>query len=458
MPPLLPDWTNFLMGKGATSGKSARGARFHARIVPGSLYDTFLIPKDTLVGTSQDVQLLNPVVALISRRRALGALAGGGIATGIAATMSPDLLAKDWTATPSVPVSTSASDRGAGSTPFNYRLGASNPQVFSGGSLRTVTGKDIPALSGLSINLLEINPGSLRELHWHPNAHEINYCLEGEGTIGILSASGDRSTFGIKPGSITFVPVGDAHYIRNTGKGSLRLLIGFSHEEAEHLDLSQMLPWVPSDLLNQTLGVGPGTLPIFPPRDDAAITGVDSISNPVADDAATPFSAHLGALVVQKFAGGTVQPLRVDVIPKLEGMTLLKLDIDGSALREPHWHGNASEFNYCASGTAQVGIVAPSGESWTFVVEPGDVAYIPNNWFHYIASLNDEPLVFLAFFDHVAPNRVDLSGMTAYFPPEVLAASFGMDPGVFAKLPKRETVVIAGPIPGTIAPDATPST
>lgn len=146
----------------------------------------------------------------------------------------------------------------------------------------------------------------------------------------------------------------------------------------------------------------------------------------------------------------------------LSGLSINVLEINAGALRELHWHPNASEINYCASGTAQVGIVAPSGESWTFVVEAGGVAYIPNNWFHYIASLNNEPLVILAFFDAVAPNRVDLSGMTAYFPPEVLAASFGMDPEVFARLPKRETVVIAGPVPakdpGSIAPDATPAT
>ena len=417
------------------------------------------------MGNTPDESLLDPpplasLAGLISRRRALGTLAGGGIATGLAATMSREILAKNWTATPSAQTANAASGSGgsAETTPFNYRLGASEPQTFAGGTLRTATTRNIPALSGLSINVLDINAGALRELHWHPNASEINYCLEGKGTIGILSASGESATFAIAPGSITFVPVGDAHYIQNTGTETLRLLVGFSNEDAEHLDFSQTLPWMPSDLLNQTLGVVPGTLPIFPPRGDLAITAVETVSDPAVDDAAPSFNAHLDDLVVQKFAGGTVQPLRADVITRLEGMTLLKLDIDGGALREPHWHGNASEFNYCASGTAQVGIVAPSGESWTFVVEPGDVAYIPNNWFHYIASLNDEPLVLLAFFDAVAPNRVDLSAMTAYFPPEVLAASFGMDPEVFAKLPKRETVVIAGPVPGTIAPDATPST
>ncbi len=69
--------------------------------------------------------------------------------------------------------------------------------------------------------------------------------------------------------------------------------------------------------------------------------------------------------------------------------------------------------------------------------------------------------MFLAFFDDTAPNRVDLSGMTAFFPPEVLAASFGMDPEVFASLPPRETVVIAAPLTpddgAGAAPEATPA-
>ncbi len=416
------------------------------------------------MGNTQDESLLNPpahlasLAGLISRRRALGTLAGGGIATGLAAARSREIFAKDWTATPNVQATSAETGSGRGMTPFNFRLGASEPQVFASGTVRAATAKDIPALSGLAMNLVEISAGAIRELHWHPNAGEVNYCLEGEGVIGILSASGDHATFAIATGSITYVPVGDAHYIQNTGSTTLRLLIGFSHELPEHLDFSQTLPWMQADLLNQTLGVVPGTLPVFSPRGDLAITPVERVSTPVVEGTAAAFNANLDDLVVQKFAGGTVQPLRTDVITRLEGMTLLKLDIDAGALREPHWHGNASEFNYCVSGTALVGIVAPSGESWTFVVEVGDVAYIPNNWFHYIASLNDEPLVLLAFFDAVAPNRVDLSAMTAYFPPEVLAASFSMDPGVFAQLPKRETVVIAGPVPGTIAPDATPST
>jgi oxalate decarboxylase len=370
-----------------------------------------------------------------TRRRALGAMASGGIAASIATIIPRDALAQD------------SQLLGKDNTsPFSYRLSQSDPQVYEGGVLRTATVENIPALSGLSINLIEIHPGATREIHWHPNAGEINYCLEGEGTIGVLSTTGESATIAISPGTITFMPIGDAHYIRNTASATLRLLIGFSNENAEHQTFSEVLPWVPADLLNQTLGVPAGTLPLLPPRGDLAIVSIGDDSTETASADPSPFSTQVENLVVQKFAGGTVQPLRVDVVPRLEGMTLLKLDINVDSIREPHWHGNASEFNYCASGTAQIGIVSPSGESWTVTLDAGDVAYIPKNWFHYIAGVGDEPVVILAFFDAVAPNRIDLTTMTNWFPAEVLAASFGIDPEVFATLPKNGTAVIAGPL------------
>jgi len=93
-----------------------------------------------------------------------------------------------------------------------------------------------------------------------------------------------------------------------------------------------------------------------------------------------------------------------------------------------------------------VGIVSPDGESWTFTLEAGDVAFIPKNWFHYIAAVGDAPVVILAFFDATAPNRIDLTSMVSFFAPEVIAASFGVDPAAFGDLPDQGTAVIAGPV------------
>jgi oxalate decarboxylase len=124
------------------------------------------------------------------------------------------------------------------------------------------------------------------------------------------------------------------------------------------------------------------------------------------------------------------------------------LQIVPQGLREPHWHPNTSELNYCVSGRAQIGIVAPNGGVQTFAVESGTIAFIPPNWFHYIANVTDDPLQFLVFFVNAeakAPH-IDLSQTFSYFPPEVLAASFGVDPAEFANLPKRGDVFLAAPV------------
>jgi hypothetical protein len=86
---------------------------------------------------------------------------------------------------------------------FKYQLEASTPQRFGGGTLRTVTRKNIPSLRDMALYSESIDPGSLREVHWHPNAGELAYCLEGQGAFGILSPIGDNDTFHIDAGSVS---------------------------------------------------------------------------------------------------------------------------------------------------------------------------------------------------------------------------------------------------------------
>lgn len=372
-----------------------------------------------------------------TRRRAVETLAAVSVSAGLAFRATPAAYAQVAT--------TSTQLNPDGTTPFNFRLAASEPSSFAAGSFRAATIHQMPSIDALSIHLVEIAPGGVREIHWHPTESEINYVLQGEGIVGILSTSGENAISPIGPGTSTFVARGDAHYIQNTGPATLSLLIGFSSADPQRISISQSLPWVPAAVLEQVLGVPTGTLPPLSPRGDLSIVPLVGPQTPVEDEGPSLYSVPLESLPVSTFGGGTVQALRVDAIPSLADITLLRLVIDVGAVREPHWHGNAAEFNYCVTGSGQIGIVAPSGESWTFVVNPGDVAYIPSNWFHYIANVGDEPLELVAFFDSVAPSRIDLSTMAAFFPPEILASSFAIAPEYFADLPDQGTVVIAAP-------------
>jgi oxalate decarboxylase len=53
-----------------------------------------------------------------------------------------------------------------------YRLLAAKPETFAGGTLRKVSASEFPISTTMSGALLVIEPGGMRELHWHPHAAE----------------------------------------------------------------------------------------------------------------------------------------------------------------------------------------------------------------------------------------------------------------------------------------------
>jgi oxalate decarboxylase len=71
---------------------------------------------------------------------------------------------------------------------------------------------------------VEIEPGGMRELHWHPNADEWQYYIAGQARMGVFGASEDARAFDFRAGDVGYVPFAMGHYIENTGAETLRLL------------------------------------------------------------------------------------------------------------------------------------------------------------------------------------------------------------------------------------------
>jgi oxalate decarboxylase len=70
-----------------------------------------------------------------------------------------------------------ASDRIPGATPvpqsFSHRLMAQEPIRTKSGSVRIADSKNFPASVTIAAALVEILPGGMRELHWHPNTDDV---------------------------------------------------------------------------------------------------------------------------------------------------------------------------------------------------------------------------------------------------------------------------------------------
>jgi oxalate decarboxylase len=143
---------------------------------------------------------------------------------------------------------------------FSHRMLAQQPIVTSSGTVRITDSKVFPASTAIAAALVEVNPGGLRELHWHPNTDEWQYYIDGQGRMGVFGASGQARTFDFRAGDVGYVPFAMGHYVENTGTTPLRFLEMFKSSYYADVSLDQWLALTPPELVEAHLGLDRRTI------------------------------------------------------------------------------------------------------------------------------------------------------------------------------------------------------
>ena len=65
--------------------------------------------------------------------------------------------------------------------------------------------------------ILDLEPGGLRELHWHPNADEWQYVIEGKVSVTLFGSHGRYRIETLEQGDVGYIPQGYGHSIENVG-------------------------------------------------------------------------------------------------------------------------------------------------------------------------------------------------------------------------------------------------
>ena len=353
------------------------------------------------------------------------------------------------------------------SSPHVFNLDTAIPQIsnISGGSRTIVNADNFPILNGngMATYLLRLKKGGVYEPHWHPNAAELSYCINGRAIMTIFSPNAGYDSFTIDPGELVFVPRGYIHDIENTSDQEAKFVTAFNYEQPQEIGISGSVGSMPDRVLNATFGIKPPA-PIFfngfnnkSPKDivigskpanmlgsAATTTTTTTTTTPAADNSMTrianPHKFNLEGIPPQvQTAGGTVALGNANTFPILSGLACYSLRLKPNGIREPHWHPNASELDYVIEGRARMTILSPGGSVDTFDVSPGQIVFIPPAYFHYIEnhdSIND--MHFAVFFGHEKPEDIGISGALSAYSNDVLAAVFNLDPTLSDKLPKLE--------------------
>jgi oxalate decarboxylase len=140
---------------------------------------------------------------------------------------------------------------------------AQEPIKTEGGQVRIVDSSNFPAASTIAAALVELEPGAMRELHWHPNADEWQYFINGRARMTVFASGGRARTFDYQAGDVGYVPFAMGHYIQNLGEEPLRYLEMFRSSYFADVSANQWMALTPPELVKAHLNIEQSTIAIL---------------------------------------------------------------------------------------------------------------------------------------------------------------------------------------------------
>lgn len=136
-----------------------------------------------------------------------------------------------------------------------------------------VTVDEFPISKRMCAAVLELAPGALRELHWHPISDEWQFALAGSVRVGAVGP-GPHTPSGVEElsaGDVGYVPRNYGHYIENAGAGTARVLLVFNTGEYQAVDVSDWLANNPAPVVADILRLPDAVVARFPNQDEFVV-------------------------------------------------------------------------------------------------------------------------------------------------------------------------------------------
>ncbi|KAJ7149827.1 oxalate decarboxylase [Mycena crocata] len=144
--------------------------------------------------------------------------------------------------------------------PFSFALSKVTPTQLPGGTVKIVDSTTFNVSTTIAAAEVTVEPGAIRELHWHPTMDEWSFFLEGQGRVTVFASQGNARTFNYQPGDIGFVPTAMGHYVENIGNTTLRFLEIFNTDRFQDISLNQWLALTPPNLVKAHLQLSDETI------------------------------------------------------------------------------------------------------------------------------------------------------------------------------------------------------
>lgn len=340
---------------------------------------------------------------------------------------------------------------------FKFALEKSDGKVIGNSYGKEATVTQLPISKGIAGVSMRLEPGAMREMHWHATAAEWAFVFEGRVRTTVVDPNGFAETNDFDPGDVWYFPRGHGHMLQCLGDKPCRFILIFDNGYFSEFGTFSITDWIghiPKALLAKNFGVPETAFDSFPKQEVYFARGKPPPAEPSVplQGWRLPPETHKYRLLSQPphgtFQGGREWRVDSSRFPIAKTITGVLLDLDPGALRTLHWHPNADEWQYVLDGTVSVTLFGSHGRTRVEQLQQGDVGYIPQGYGHSIENIGDKPARILIGFNSGIYETIDLSQWIAANPADVLATNFSQPPELFAKFPHHDVFVAGKNGPG----------
>jgi oxalate decarboxylase len=339
--------------------------------------------------------------------------------------------------------------------PIWYSFNLVHKRVQQGGWTHEVNQRVLPTSRDLAGVNMRLTAGSFRELHWH-TADEWAIMLYGNARVTVMNPDGTMFIDDVGKGDLWLFPAGFPHSIQGLGPDGCEFLLVFDEgnfsEDGTFL-LSEFVAHTPRNVLMKNFGLGkdaiaklpkqelyifPAALPLSLAQDKAAVGG-RRVESPIQ------YTFKMSAMTpTRKTPGGEVRIVDSRNFPVSKNVASALITLKPGALRELHWHPNASEWQFWIAGKGRMTVVMNEGRARTMDFNANDVGLVPRVAGHYIENTGDTDATFLEMFKADQFIDISLNNWLRRVPPEAVSAHLNLDQELIAKIPAEKELVIPG--------------
>lgn len=348
---------------------------------------------------------------------------------------------------------------------FRLSLEGQPTKILPGGTAKEATVEQLPISENLAGVSMWLQPGAVREMHWHANAAEWGYVIEGSVRVTLYDPEERIDIADAGPGDVFSFPRGYGHAIQNPGTIPTHFILIFDNGHFSEFATFSSTDWLahtPVDVVSETLGVPAIALAGLPHGEAYIVEG--PVPPDLADDRpATPQPrsplSHAFAFSAQpaaSFAGGTVKIVTAQEFPASTTISGSVIDLAPGGLREPHWHPNADEWFYILSGQMQMTLFGSQGRVRTETFQTGDVGYVPQGYGHYLLNTGEGHCQILLGFNSGEYQQISLSGWLAANPRQLVANNFSLPLDVVDRFPPTTAFIAGWTSKTSVEPEGSP--